>query len=345
MNGNGPVELALRCYPSWWRERYADEVRVVAADLTAEGRSHFVVTLNLLRGALRARAGAHGLPKMYDLWSTRTRVSIAAATLPWLLMAPLLLIAMGTQSLHSSKGQVFWSGFSFLPRHLLIMGAPPTPAPPLTPVATVVGYAGLAIAVLALVTIIVIAGGWFGFTSAIRHSASHHRRRLWLLAWTPGIALLADLALVIAQNQMRPTSFHASDKGQIVGVGGNPTGLHVLSVVVPSVEITGWLLAIACVAVASRRAEIGLSDLRFGKSVSIVVAILFALLLVAYATWGAALLVQARQAAGGNFTTIVFPHQSLWPSMLVLLSVAVLISGFSAREAKRSLQVLDMADL
>jgi hypothetical protein len=46
---------------------------------------------------------------VYDLWSTRTRVSIAAATLPWLLMAPLLLTAMGNQSLHSSKGQVIWS--------------------------------------------------------------------------------------------------------------------------------------------------------------------------------------------------------------------------------------------
>ncbi|HUY66493.1 MAG TPA: hypothetical protein VMV06_06715 [Acidimicrobiales bacterium] len=206
--------------------------------------------------------------------------------------------------------------------------------------ASVVGYAGLAIAVLVLVTIIVLASGWFGLTSAIRHSTTHHRRRWWLLAWTPGIALLADLALIITQNRMRPTSFHTIGNGHVVGLGGYPTGLHVLSVVVPSVEITGWLLAIACVAVASRRAEIGLSDLRFGKSVSIVVATLFALLLVAYATWGTALLVQARQAANGNFTTIVFPHQSLWPSMLVLLSIAVLFSAFSAREAKRSWQAL-----
>lgn len=55
MTSQRAIDLALRCYPGWWQDRYADEVRVLSRDLTSEGRSSLIVTLNLLRGAIRAR--------------------------------------------------------------------------------------------------------------------------------------------------------------------------------------------------------------------------------------------------------------------------------------------------
>jgi hypothetical protein len=346
MTNESAIELALRCYPGWWHERYADEVRAVSNDLTAEGRSPIVVALNLLGGAVRARSRARGMPKTYRLWSARTRVSIAAATLPWLVIAPLVFIAVGNQSFHSSEGRVFWTGFPFMPRHLqLINHANPTPAPPLTPVGHLLMYSDLAITVLILVTFIVLISGWSGLASAIRRSSAPHRRRLRLLAWTPVFALLTDLILVIAQAKMRPDTFQSFQRGRVVASGGNPAGLHVLNIVVPIVAIVGWLVSIACVAVAARRADVSPTDLRFGKSVAVIVAWLFTLLLVASATWSIGLIVQARQAANGNFTIIGYSHPGLWPPMMLFLVVGAVLSGMSARAARSSWRVISIAFL
>jgi len=340
MSSASAVDLAIRCYPAWWRERYGEEVRTISGDLTADGRSPAIVTLNLLQGAVRARSRAQGMPKIYELWSARTRISIAAATLPWMLVAPFLLMAMGTQSLHSTKGPVFFSGFSFTMTHLQIAGAPPTPAPPLTPAGSVVPFASLAVGVLFLVTLAVLACGWTGLTGAIRRSATPHRRRVWLLAWAPGFALLADIALVVALILVRPVGYHMTGGGPMVPIGGHPFAAHVLGTVLGVVAIGGWLASVVCVAVAARRADVAPSDLRFGKSVSIATTTLFALMLGAYMAWGIGLYVQARQATHGNFTTVAYSHQGLWIPMVLLVTVAVVLSGFSSRAARRSWMVL-----
>ncbi len=353
MRNQSAVALALRCYPSWWRERYADEVRVVSNDLTGEGRSSFIVTLNLLGGALRARSGARGMPKNYCLWSARTRASIATATLPWLLVVPLVLIAMGNEALHSSAGPVVWSGPSFIPTHLLIASThvPPAPAPPLTPVARLVLFAGVAIDLLFLVTSVVLVSGWSGLNGAIRRSTSPHRRRLLLLAWVPVFSILTDIALVFAQSAVRYPSYRMVGGGflaghmvvpHLVAYGGHLAVLHLLDVLLPTVAGVGWLASIVCVALVARRAEAAPSDLRFGRSVAVVVASLFAMLGVAYATWGIGLMAQARQAAKGSYTTVVFPHSSLWLPTALVLGSGIVLSGMGARAAKRSLKVISI---
>ena len=340
MSSGSAVNLAIRCYPGWWRERYGEEVRIIAGDLTADGQSPALVTLNLLQGAVRARSRAQGMPKVYELWSARTRISIAAATLPWMLAAPVVLMAMGTQSLHSTRGPVSFSGWSFTMTHLQIAGAPPTPAPPLTPAGSVVPFASLAVGVLFLVTLAVLACGWTGLTGAIRRSAMPDRRRVWLLAWAPGFALLADLVLVVALVLVRPAGYRWTGGGPMVPIGGHPLAAHILGTVLGVVAIAGWLASIVCVAVAAKRADVALSDLRFGKSVSIVTSVLFALMLAAYLTWGIGLLVQARQASHGIFTTISYSRSDLWIPMVLLIATAVILSGFSSRAARRSWIVL-----
>jgi hypothetical protein len=344
MMSESAIELALRCYPGWWRERYANEVRVVSNDLTAEGRSPVRVAWNLLGGAIRARSRAQGMPKTHGLWSARTRASITAATLPWLVVAPLVLTVMGHQTFHSSAGTVISYGLSFAPTHLQIVNkhVPPTPAPPLTPIAPLIMWAGLAVGVLVLVTFTILISGWSGLTSAIRRSSTPHRRRLRLLAWAPVFSLLTDVALWIAQAGAHPDNFHSTRGGLIVASGGNPAALHVLDIVVPIVVSAGWLASIACVAVAARRADVAPSDLRFGKSVAIIVASLFIVLVAAYATWSVGLIVQARQAAHGNYTTIVYSHAGLWLPTVTVLVVGVILSGMGARAARSSWKVISV---
>jgi hypothetical protein len=353
MTSRSAIELALRCYPSWWRERYADEVRVVSNDLTAEGRSTFMVTSNLLRGAVRARSRAQGMPKTYGLWSTRTKTSIAAATLPWLVVAPLAVMAIGNQTLHSSAGLVNWSGFSFFPTQLQLQSVTgtPVPAPPLTSGGQAVLYAMFAFVMLFLLTFIVLISGWSGLSGAIRRSAAPHRRRLMLLAWAPVFSLLIDVVLMCAQSAVRyPARYVTGGEASghlvpphMVPYGGHPSAAHALAVIVPTVAGIGWLVSVSCVAMAARRAQVRPSDLRFGKSVSTMVAALSAFLVLAFAAMGVGLIVQARQAAEGSFTTISFPRQDLWLPMILVLLTTGLLSWVSALVARRSWRVISVS--
>ena len=97
MSNERMVNLSLSCYPRWWRERYGDEVGVHAKDMVADGRSSVSLSLGLMLGAVRTRWTAQGMPKDYRLWSMRNKISIAGATLTWLLIAPIIGMTTGTQ--------------------------------------------------------------------------------------------------------------------------------------------------------------------------------------------------------------------------------------------------------
>lgn len=218
----------------------------------------------------------------------------------------------------------------------------PTAAPPLTPSATLVLYGGVAISLLVLFTFVILISGWSGLAGAIKRSSVPHRQRLRLLAWVPVLSLITDLALSIVEDKFRPDNFHSLRNGQEVASGGNPAALHALSIALPAVVIVGWIVSVACIAVAARRADVSASDLRFGKSVSVVVAALFAALVVAYAIWGVGLLLQARQASRGNFTTISYSHPAIWPIMMFVLVVGAVLSVMGAFAASRSWKVISV---
>ena len=341
MRSNSAIEAALRCYPDWWRTRYGDEVRQVATDLMNDGRSRVGVALSLLRGAMRARMTARGMPMAHDLWATRTRMSVAAATLPWMFVAPLVLYVIGNQTLHSSKGLVFSSGFSFHPSGLFtVTTGRQIPAPPLTHAASLAEDASSAIAVLFLLTLIVLMAGWGSLVGAIRRSSTLHRRRVLLLAWAPFLAVLTDIVLSVVQNRFRPTSFGSRGHSPVGALNGNPALVHSLGEVLAVVAGGGWLVAIACVAIASKRAEIGDLDIRYGRTISTIVAGLLTLFLVAFATWGIGLFMQSRQAMHGEFTTVSFPNQALWPATVTILLCAVMLSVLSASAARNSWRVV-----
>jgi hypothetical protein len=340
MSTDTAIELALRCYPGWWQDRYADEVRMVSHDLTADGRSSAKVALNLMGGALQARARGRGMPKSYGLWTARTRTSIATAPLPWLLVAPFLWASTGSESFHSSAGPVSWSGFPYLPNQLLIIhDARERSAPPLTSGGHLMLYSLLAITVLVFLTFLVLFSGWCGLTRSIRQAEAPDRRRLRLLAWAPVFALLADVVLSFADAVARPSGY-AGYAGHYVKLGGHPGALLILNVALPTVAIVGWLGSLACVSVATRRANVPPLELRFGKSVAVVVASLFVLLVAAYGTWGVGMIIQSRQATGGGFTTIGYAHAGLWLPIMLVLIVAVALSVVSARAARSSWKMI-----
>lgn len=104
--GRTLIDVALRCYPKWWTERYGEEMRAVIDDLEDEGRSRRAIAFGLFRDAARSRLQARGMPHAYGLLATRTRTSVATGTLPWLLIVPFLTTVTGGLVLHSSSGFV-----------------------------------------------------------------------------------------------------------------------------------------------------------------------------------------------------------------------------------------------
>jgi hypothetical protein len=136
--------------------------------------------------------------------------------------------------------------------------------------------------------------------------------------------------------------FRSSGGGLNVPLNGNPAAAHALGVALEVVAIVGWVVAIVCVAAAAKRAEIAPSDLRFGRAVSTIVAALLALLVAAYTVWGIGLILQARQAAQGSFTTIAYSNEGLWLPMVLVLFVLVALSALGARAAVRSWRVISL---
>jgi hypothetical protein len=209
-----------------------------------------------------------------------------------------------------------------------------------------------AFAMLFLMPLIALISGWSGLRGAIRRSDAPHRRWLLLLAWAPVLSLLIDAVLIFAQNSVRNPSHYVPGSLQTNGHFVPPhmvpsavhaSAVHAFAVILPIVAGFGWLLSVACVAVAARRAQVEPSDLRFGKSVSVVVVVLFAFEVLAYVTMGIGLIVQAREAAHGSFTTISFPHQDLWVPMILVLLIAELLSCLAARAASRSWRVISIS--
>lgn len=344
MKSSRAVSWALRLYPGWWKERYADEVLAISDDLMSDGKAAVWVALNLLRGAVAARTDARGMPRSYKLWTTRTRVSIATSTLPWMVLAPLALFALAGGGLHSSSGIVYWSGFSLFPTNSFIeRGANQVPAPDLTPVGPVVEWSAVAMFLLVLVTFIVLVYGWTQFSGGVARTSSPSRRKLRLMARAPVISVLVDIALFVAWAIVTPHSFHWNGGGPMIPTDGHPAVAHVLIDTLHVVAWAGWAISIICVAVAAKRADLEPADLRCGRSVAITVATLFTLMAVACVTWSVGLLIQSRQAVGGNFTTVTYLHPgALLPTALALVAGAVL-SILGARAARSSWRVVSVA--
>ena len=338
------VDAALRCYPAWWRERYAGEVRGVADDLRSAGRSSARIVVDLVAGMVCVRRDAVGMPRSYGLWNARTRVSVATATLPYVLLAPIVLIGVGFTGLRAKGGTVIYSGFSLFPRGLMrLEHGRPVPAPHLTPAATVISWAELAVLVVSLLSLFTVLYGWGNFVAAVRNAGPGRSRWTRLCSWMPAGVVVAFLTLNAVADRAQPHAWTSTSLHTVVPVGGNVALFHLFRGLAQVVVVGGWLGSAVAFAAVARRAEMTPFDLRIGARVSSITAGLAVLLGAAFAAWGVGVLLQAHQAGRGTFTVFEFGHLSLWPLTAAAAVVACYLSVAGAARARQGSRVV--ADL
>jgi hypothetical protein len=340
MNPDRWFDVALRCYPAWWQERYAGEVRTVADDLRSAGRNPARIVVDLVVGMVRVRRNAVGMPRTYRLWNARTRQSVATATLPFVLLAPFVLAGVGYTGLRAKGGTVFYSGFLF-PRGLMRFGRTgPLPAPPLTPAATLIFWAEGAIMVLALLTLFAVLYGWGNFVAAVRNAAPGQSRWTRALGWTPALVVVAFIGLTALASRFTPHGWIGVVGHPSRQVGGNPALFRLTHDLAQVALVGGWLLSVATIAVLARRYEMTPFDLRVGARVSSIMAILAVLMGGALAAWGAGVFLQAHQAGHGTFTVVEFVHPSLWPLSAAAALLACTLSISGATRARRGYRMV-----
>lgn len=340
MNADRWFDVALRGYPAWWQERYAGEVRTVADDLRTAGRSPARIVVDLVVGMVRVRRNAFGMPRTYRLWNSRTRQSVATATLPFVLLTPFVLAGVGFTGLRARGGTVFYSGFLF-PRGLMrFERTGPLPAPPLTPAATLIFWSEGAILLVSLLTLFTIVYGWGNFVAAVRNATPGRSRWARALGWTPALVVVAFIALSALATRFAPHGWRGVVGHPSRPIGGNPALLRLFHDLAQVALVGGWLLSVAAVAALARRYEMTPFDLSVGARVSSIMAVLAVLLGLALGAWGTGVYLQAHQAGRGTFTIVEFGHPSLWPLSAAAAVLACTLSVSGAARARRGYRIV-----
>jgi len=231
-------KVVLGLYPPWWRARYGEEVHAISADLIANGKSPWRVSLNLLFGAVRTRVTGANTPREFASWAGRTRASIAVTTLPLLVVLPFLFTVRQRLQVHVPQlrpatlplGPYGTNGAGRLAADALVL---------------------MAITVLPAIGTIVL--GYAELTRAVR-AGSPTDRPLRRVVRLPGVAAVVVVALWIASILVGPHSY-VSHGGAFRPLDGHPAIGHVLSVAALAVLGVGWLFAIAMSIMVAQRGK------------------------------------------------------------------------------------------
>lgn len=250
------IDASLACYPQWWRDVYGDEIRRITHDLAADGSSELGLAADLVRGAFTARLRGTAMPRRRELWATRTRVSVAVATLPWLVVVPFLLLSMSGSSEQTISAA--------------------TLADPVTRVST---YAYEVMQLALIVSFCAMAAGWGALAGGVRRAPHPHRRHLTLLAYVPLMSFLAVLGLFVARVTQLPNEF-TSHGGPLIPLDGNPAAAHALLVALWAVLVGGVVVSVWSLAVVTKHADLPILYLRSGKRMATFTALSLALMAV-----------------------------------------------------------------
>jgi hypothetical protein len=331
------VDLALRCYPKWWTERYGEEMRAVIDDLTAEGRSQGRIAFGLLRDALRSRFQARGMPHSFGLLATRTRTSVAVGTLPWLAIAPFLTFVTGGGLVRSSAGAVE-VGYPFqltLFRTRVVSEAGyHWVHPSMSTTTWVIGDAAMIMDALFATTLLMLIVGLGTLRYGIVREKLHNRRAMYVLTWVPVATVALLVALRVVQGFLTEGSRPEGPNGQWVGVHST-VAAHVGSATWV-VAVAGWLCTIGGLIVVARRANLPPETLRFGRTVSVLTSLSLSLTFVAFLVWGVAVAVQSRQTSVAGAIVATYPRHDVWLPVAVALCLACAASIWGATTARRS---------
>jgi hypothetical protein len=109
--GEIAIQLALRCYPRWWRDRYGPDQEALVEDLKADqsrkawlASGDWVLASSFLVGAVRARCTGFGMPAVPELWQLRARTAIIAGILLGALAAPVAVLMLGINEYGTGQG-------------------------------------------------------------------------------------------------------------------------------------------------------------------------------------------------------------------------------------------------
>jgi hypothetical protein len=284
-----------------------------------------------------------GMPKVHDLWATRTRVSIAVATLSWFLVAPLaqFTAAGGGQRVVSLRGPVKPNAvplFTTFQYRITDKAHYVVATPTLNQSVHVISYASFAIGMAFMIGLFALAVGWLRLLHGIRATSTTHRRRTLFLAWTPAVALLAYVALWFAFASQQASNWIEQNGAPPVPLNGNPTAAHALHVALVVVGLSGWILSIVAIAIAVKQADLALIDLQYGKRLSFFMAAVTSLMFVAYVILAIALYTQPAASFSG--LTVVSDHQALLLPIMVALGCSSLTTIMAAGSARRSWRVI-----
>jgi hypothetical protein len=334
------VELALRCYPQWWNERYGDEMRAVIDDLKIEGRSETRIAIGLLRDAIRSRLQARGMPRTYGLLASRTRTSVATGTLPWMAIVPFVLFIVGRFTLHSSSGAVE-TGYPFqLTGFRTRVVSEPSVHwvhPSISTSTWVAGISTMVMDGLYLITFLVLAVGLSALRNGIVREKGTNRRSMYLLTWVPVATVVLIIVLDVAQSLLNDGSHpHQLINGQTVFLGGHTAVAALMGNFMWMVGIVGWLLSLFGLAIVAKRVNLPPETLRLGRTVSVLTSLSLIVTFVAFVVWGAAVDVQNNQTHVAGAIVATYPRFDLWIPMTVALGIASVVSIYGATTARRS---------
>ena len=254
------------------------------------------------------------MTKSPELWAARTSSAIAASTIPWLIVQPVLMVLF--------VGATIWTG-----------GPPATqvPAwPPTTPVSlfSIPPFAAqtwglyLLLLLVWLASTIVMACGWFSLVVGIKQSRRGSCLHLMLgVATVPALCFLAGTTLYFAI---------AKESGW----GPRPASFHTLLVFFWVIVLVGALTSSWSVAFITRRVQIPIRSLKRGRRTAGLTAVILFVITALFTSIG----VVASYGPTGStfFNELAVQHAAWWFGSSALLFLATFISIWSSRIARRS---------
>jgi hypothetical protein len=335
VNGHRLTDAALRCYPGWWHELYADEVAQLTDDLLAEGRRAPRLAANLLRGALSVRGGARAMPPRTDLWLARARASIAVATLPFLGVLPFVFFGLQANE-----------GYRTLPRAqvLRLMRSQSS---------RVTANMDNLLHSLVVIGLIAALVGWLALADGVRWSRVVEPSRPRLLLRLPLIILAVLFGLYIGRVSELPHGIGGvpGSPGLLVMHGGNPDVAAVLLDAAWVVLAAGSAVTVLAVARVAKVCEVPWRTMRSGRRVAAVTAAVLGVMalcaVVGMVVAGPRGFVARTMGVGAGdprapvTTYMVFPHWALVAVPLMIAAAASFAGWHAARRASRMLRTLD----
>jgi hypothetical protein len=294
------ISLALALYPPWWRERYGNEVAALSADLITDGQAEPMVAWNLLRGALRARLLARGMPDQPPLWRARSRVALVVATAPVLVVLPLI----------GSIQQIPYVGGGPLTQGVLTLEQ-------------VASYAYLIFIVAFWGLMSTALFGYLSLSNGIVRVAQNDRviRRL---ARCPLVLLVTAVAALVLRLVFGPHS-QATEHGVIVPTSGHPLLGALFVGGAKACLAAGWVTGVVLLWMVARRGLLTFGRLESWCRSGVVISMLLWLMAIAGSVAGISY--PRLAAARAAYVIPMFGSHPLWVITPVLYLGAIVTSS------------------